>query len=107
MFVKYFLAATQAAVEAASVGQFTKCRELSDPDNIEDIVAVATVLTEDHIKFPSDTTAPAEFYLRVQDSAGNLSEVVKYEVPVCDDPNGTPTPPSGASKCWAPPPPTP
>ena len=107
MFVKYFLAATQAAVEAASVGQFTKCRVLSDPDNIEDIVAAATVLTEDHIKFPSDTTAPAEFYLRVQDSAGNLSEVVKYEVPVCDDPNGTPTPPSGASKCWAPPPPTP
>jgi len=99
-FVKYAIASTKEAAEAKPISEFTQCRELSDPDDITSVVAVQTVLTEDHIKFPSDTTAPAEFFLRVQDSAGNLSEVTKYEIPACTDITdpANPTP----ATCWAP-----
>jgi hypothetical protein len=100
LFVKYALASTKAAVESEPISGYIRCRELSDPEDLTSVVAVPTVLTEEHIKFPSDTTAPAEFYLRVQDTAGNLSEATKYEIPACTDITdpANPTP----ATCWAP-----
>lgn len=99
-FVKYTIASTRTVVEAKALAEYSKCRELSDSEDIGSVVAVPTVLSENHILFPADTTAPAEFYLRVQDAAGNISDVTRFELPACTDTAdpANPTP----STCWAP-----
>lgn len=108
LFVRYAIGSTKAAVDAKPVSEFTRCRKLSDPEDLTSIIAEPTVLTESHIAFPEDPSLPAEFYLRVQDAAGNLSESVKFDLPACTDVTN-PSNPQPSSPCWAPtaPPPSP
>lgn len=102
-FVKYSIAATSTADNLFDLSRFTPCRTLSEGGDITNVFAVGTVLSEDHIFFPADAGLPAEFYLRVQDVAGNLSKVTKFELPPCGiDSSGDPIAPEYGSKCWVP-----
>jgi len=87
-FVKYATGATEAAVAAKPIAEFSACRKLVN----EEVVPVETTLTAEHISFPMGNTGDAEFFLRVMDASGQLSAVTKYTIPRC--------PVTPAALCW-------
>jgi hypothetical protein len=80
------IAATSASASASTA--YTRCRTLlgTNPEpNLRE-------LKEGDIAFPVVPTAPAEFYMRYRDVAGNLSNPIKYSIPACT--------PGMSSLCW-------